>query len=122
MGNIHRGDIEFTVDKKVYTLRYSINAMCDLEERLGQSVVEVGTLMSDPAKLSMSVIRSIFWAGLRDHHEAITETEAGRIMSALGIVEASQMIAKAFASAFPEVQTPGPLSRAALGKSTGKEH
>jgi tail tube GTA-gp10-like protein len=121
MGNPHKGEIAFTLDKTVYTLRYSINAMCELEDRMGTTVVEIGALMSDPTKLSIGMVRSIFWAGLRDHHEVVTEQDAGRLMDALGLVNAAQMIGKAFTAAFPEVQASGPLP-AAPGASTGKAH
>jgi tail tube GTA-gp10-like protein len=121
MANAKKGEVEFTHDKKVYTLRYSINAMCELEDRMGQSVVAIGALMSDPGRVKISMMRTMFWAGLRDHHEAMTEADAGRLMDGIGLVEAGQMIAKAFEAAFPEAQTSGPLPTA-QGTSTGKAH
>jgi hypothetical protein len=123
MANINKGEVEFTSGKKVYTLSFSTNAMCDLEDRLGKSIVEIGGLMSDTSNVRITLMRTIFWAGLRDHHEAMTEVEAGRLMDAVGLIEASQMIAKAFAAAFPEAPANGPLPEPApRSKSTGKAH
>jgi tail tube GTA-gp10-like protein len=127
MANAHRGEVEFTVGKKVYTLKFSTNAMCELETAVGGNVIEMANSLSDTAKMSIRTIRTVFWAGLRDHHEAVTEVEAGRLMDELGLVEASQMIAKAFTLAFPaEVPPAGPLPGLPAGKarnaSTGKAH
>jgi hypothetical protein len=124
MANPQKGDVEFTVAKKVYTLKFSINAMVELEDKLGGSIVDIANTMSDPAKMGVKMMRTVFWAGLRDHHEAMTETDAGRIMEEIGLVEASQMVAKAFALAFPEAQAPVPLQVPAKRQagSTGKAH
>ena len=123
MANPHKGEVEFTLGKKVYTLRFSINAMCVLEESTGGSVIELANLMSDPAKVGVKTLRTVFWAGLRDHHEALTETDAGKLMDELGLVEAAQMVVKAFTLAFPENNAPAPLPQ---GKrqtaSSGKAH
>jgi tail tube GTA-gp10-like protein len=127
MANPVKGEVEFALGKKVYTLKFSTNAMCELETALGGNVVELAHSMSDPAKMSIRTIRTVFWAGLRDHHEAVSEHEAGRLMDDLGLVEASQLIAKAFSLAFPTEAAPaGPLPGLPQGKSrnasTGKAH
>jgi hypothetical protein len=123
MANPHKGEVEFTLGKKVYTLKFSTNAMCEMETALGGNVVELASMMADPSKLSIRTIRTVFWAGLRDHHEAVTEVEAGRLMDDLGLVEASQMIAKAFTLAFPEAPASGPFpGKAPRNASTGKAH
>jgi tail tube GTA-gp10-like protein len=123
MANPHKGEVEFTVGKKVYTLKFSINAMCELENALGGSVVDIANTLSDPSKMGVKTMRTVFWAGLRDHHEALDEIEAGRVMDELGLVEASQLVATAFAKAFPEAQAPGPLpAPKRQAASTGKAH
>lgn len=122
MSNPHKGEVEFTIDKKVYTLDYSINAMCELEDKLGGSIIQIADLMSDPAKLSIKNARTLFWAGLRDHHETITETEAGRLMTDIGIAQAMEMVGKAFTLAFPAVEGAGPLAAKGQASSTGKAH
>jgi tail tube GTA-gp10-like protein len=123
LANAHKGEVEFTLDKKVYTLHFSINAMCELEDKLGGSVVEMANIAADPSKISMKTMRTLFWAGLLDHHEAITEVDAGRLIDQIGLVDAMQMLAKAFTLSFPaEVVAAGPLAEAAQQASTGKAH
>jgi hypothetical protein len=124
MANPHRGEVEFTVGKKVYTLVYSINAMCELEGALNASVVAIANSMSDPARMGVKTMRTVFWAGLRDHHEALTEADAGRLMDQVGLIDAAQHIVKAFTMAFPsDASAPHPLATAAAPRtSTGKRH
>src|SRR5262245_7728372 len=121
MGNAIRGEVEFAVGKKVYTLCYSINAMCELESKLGDSIVAIGNLMADPTKLSIQKARTIFVSGMIEHHEAITEIEAGRIMTDLGLPTTVELVSKAMAQAFPEVDAKGPLP-VKVDLSTGKAH
>ena len=83
MANHHKGEVDFTVAKKVYTFAFSINAMCEMEAALGGNVVDLANMMSDPAKMSIKTMRTVFWAGLRDHHEELTEVDAGRLMNDL---------------------------------------
>jgi tail tube GTA-gp10-like protein len=123
MANPIKGEVEFTVDKKVYTLCFSINAMCELEDKFGSSILAVANLMGDPAKISMKTVRTMFWAGLKDHHEAMTEVEAGRLMSVLGMQQVMDLMAKGFTQAFPEADTKRPLGTpASVDVSTGKAH
>ena len=125
MGNPHKGEVEFTVGEKTYTLYFSINALCELEEALGGNVVELATLMADASKLSIKNVRTIFWAGLRDHHEAMSLTDAGRLMSDMGIAEAMELVAKAFTLSFPDTggEAKRPLrSNSSARVSTGKGH
>ena len=126
MGNPHKGEVEFTVGKKVYTLHFSINAMCELEEAMGGAgITELAMQMSDPSKFKLKDMRTMFWAGLRDHHEAMTAQDAGRLMNDLGMMEAMNLVAKAFTLAFPAVEDTGPLAGLPGGQSlesTGKTH
>ena len=125
MANPHKGEVEFTVAKTVYTLHFSINAMVELEEAMGGiGITELAMQMGDPSKFKLKDLRTIFWAGLRDHHEAMSAVDAGRLMSELGMVEAMQLVAKAFTLAFPAVDPDaGPFdAKVKPLKSTGKAH
>ena len=117
MSNPHKGEIEFTVGGKTYTLYFSINAMCELEDALGGNVVELATLMADSSKVSIKNVRTVFWAGLRDHHEAMSITDAGRLMSEMGVAQAMELVAKAFTLAFPDG---GEAKRPLRGNSTAR--
>lgn len=123
MSNQHRGEVEFTLNKKVHTLHFSTNAMCELENAFGDGVLQIAQKMSDTAHLKISDLRTIFWAGLRDYHEAITPNEAGKLMDGIGLAKASELIAKAFTQSFPEAAVP--LDKGQPGEapnSTGQTH
>lgn len=110
MANRHRGTVEFRYDGKTYTLSFSINAMCELEDLLGDSFGDMMAKAQDPTKVSMKTVRAMFWAGLRDHHNEMTIQDAGHLMTEIGLTEAGELVAKAFAAAMPEAaKAAGPL-------------
>jgi hypothetical protein len=104
MANKLKGEVGFDVDGARYTLAFSINALCELEEKLGGAVVDLGTMMTGGKRFS--TMRSVFWCGLTEHHPELTEKEAGKIMTAIGFNKADALIGEAFALAFPEVTPP----------------
>ena len=61
---------------KPYTLRYDFNAMCDMEDILGKSVMEV---FKSEDQIGFKVFRSIIWAGLNRTHPMTVE-EAGELV------------------------------------------
>lgn len=98
MANPHRGEVELKAGEKTYTLVYTINALCELEEETGKSVdLLIAEINTDKPKLS--AIRALFWAGLRTHHKMTVE-EAGEVMQAAGPVLAAVSSQKAVALAF----------------------
>lgn len=115
MANKLRGEVGFEADGKSYTLAFSINALCQMEDRIGVSVADVGTALS--GKRRYSTLRSLFWCALCDYHPGLTEQDAGRIMAAIGTNKADALVAEAFKLAFPD---PGPLDgEAAASGQTG---
>lgn len=102
MGNRQKGEVEFESGGKTYTLAFSINALCSLEEEMGMGVAEVGKLMQDPAKVRLSNARMMFRIGLSDHHPDIDTNQAGALMTALTLPKAMELMGNAFIAAFPE--------------------
>lgn len=96
MANKHRGEVALGD----YTLSFSVNAICDLESALGESVTAIAARLSDPAGVSVSTLRSLLWAGLQDNH-SVSLKEAGKIMTDAGIAEAAEKVGEAFTLAFP---------------------
>lgn len=106
MSNPHKGELSFTVDEKTYKLSYSINSLCELEDMLGEGVAQIASLMADPSKMKLKIVRAVFWAGLLDNWPDVQVEEAGAIMSKLieeqGANKGLELIVKGFALAFPE--------------------
>ena len=90
------GEVRFEADGAAHVLRFGINALCALEERLGMGVQDIGAAME--GNLQLRMLRSIFWAALG---ATGTEQAAGALMDAVGIERASALVVEAFAAAFP---------------------
>lgn len=110
MANAHRGELAFDVEGKEYTLHFSANAICELEDKLDRSFLSISkdlaAASTDPTQIRMSTLRAIFWSGLRDHHPDIDLQIAGELMiKAGGLAKAMDMISEAFTRAFPAAET-----------------
>lgn len=101
MANPNRGSVALQVGDRAYTLSYSINALCELEELLDKPVASIIEAIQKPAELRMSSVRAIIWAGLQDHHQGLTVQEAGQIASEAGMQAAMSKVGEAFRLAFP---------------------
>jgi len=104
MANQHKGEYSFEVDGKSYTLRFSADTICDLEERLDKSMSQISELMSDPATMSMRTVRQFFFAGLVAKHGNLDAESMGLLFKALSPVEAMQHVVKSFSLAFAEAE------------------
>lgn len=103
MPNPHKGDVEFKAGKKTYTLCYSIDAICVLEESTGKTLLQLGEEMRDIKSVKMSLVRSIVYAGLIEHHPSITLKEAGElIIAAGGSIKVMEKFSEAMAAAFQQ--------------------
>lgn len=105
MANPHRGEVSFKAGEKDYTLCFTINAVCELEDRLGKSV---GEIVSDMGRIS--VVRAVLWAGLLHHHKVSIE-QAGEIMHEAGAAATAQAINAAMAMAFPQPEAGAPSKK-----------
>ena len=116
MANPHKGEVELKAGDKRYILRFSIDAICALEEATGKSFPVLAVEMSDPAKFTVSLVRQILFAGLTTEHPDITLREAGEIiLEAGGLIEVMGKVGEAFELAFPAKEargTPRPPNRA----------
>lgn len=129
MPNIHRGETaEFVVNNKTYALRFSMNALCELENAFGRGIIDIIEEMRvwSPAdgpdgqpieeteeqrtarvnRIRLSFVRTLFWAGLRERHPQVTLADAGELISDMGgLLVAMERIAAAFAAALPEARS-----------------
>lgn len=121
MANPHKGEVELIAGDETYRLRFSINAMVELEDHFDMGITELGDLMGDPTKFRLKTFRKIVWAGLTDNHDNLSESEVGEIISLAGIPATTQAIQKAFSEAFPQSEAgdkenPRKASRGGTGK------
>jgi hypothetical protein len=96
-------DVRFEAAGKPYRLCFSANALCALEEATGAGVDALGATLQDEKGKRLSLVRSVLWAGLQEHHAAEVKTvhDAGRVIDAVGFDEAVSLIAKGFGVALP---------------------
>lgn len=86
MANKARGEIPLTVGGREYTLRLSINAICELETELEKRGIDPNyvAFFRKARKGSLASARLLLWACLRDHHPSLSVADAGELIEALG--------------------------------------
>lgn len=94
MANRERGEVELRAGDKTYVLRYTTNALVQLEDMLGKPVTKMG------GDISMKEARAMVWAGLLHAHPDLTPEQAGDIMDAAGLSEAARAVGEALRLAF----------------------
>lgn len=105
MANPYRGEVTLSAADDTFTLSYSVNAICELEEFFdGKPIGEIAESLGDGSSVKMSTIRALVWAGLRDHHPDVDLTAAGVIASKAGIPACMDAIGKAFERTFPPAE------------------
>lgn len=110
MANRQKGEVAFQLEGKAYTLRYSIDALCALEQSTGMKISEIGLLSGGAA--GITELRALLWAGLRERHAELDLKAAGELIRLDKVAELTKSIVDAFMAAFPElkgVAASGPL-------------
>jgi hypothetical protein len=108
MANKQKGEVDLRVGGKVYTLRYSTNAICVLEAAFDDDVQSIAKRFEDAEKgVRMSDVRHFFHAALIDNHPEIGLDEAGLIITDAGIDVAMSAASDAFQAMFAPNQAGG---------------
>lgn len=107
MANRHRGEVDVEVPSGTWTLRFSTNAICELEDREDCGIGEIIARLDDPARMRMSLLRTLVWAGLRDKHPDLTVEQAGDIITDAGMSAMVGKLGEAFQLAFPDADGGG---------------
>lgn len=113
MANPVKGEVSFEANEKVYKMRFSANALCELEDQVGMGINAIATQLADPNNLRLKTVRAVFWASLLDYHPDITLRQAGDLVTEINMTEALKLITKAFELTFqdaPKVRPPKPGS------------
>lgn len=112
------GSAGATVDLggRVRRLRYTFNALIELEDRLGVSLFGVngGGLGDALRSLTAKKARTLVWAALLHEEPELTEQEVGDWITMTNLPDVSNAVAAALAEAMP-VQEPDAPSRGTAG-------
>lgn len=99
MANPVRGEVAVSFGDRTLTLSFSVDAICQLEDRTGQVVRELGArILTEEA---MAFKRTLLWAALRDHHPEVTHKAAGELMLEDGSEDLWPAFLKAWSAAWP---------------------
>ena len=120
MANAHKGEVAFEAEGQRYVLRFSIDAICQLEAETSKGIVALISELQDRDKMSITLARQMLWAGLREHHPDITVKDAGELIPAAGGMSALlTLFSKAFASSFPSLENKSTRPRQAGNPRNG---
>lgn len=98
MTNPVKGQVALQLGDLELTLEFTIDALCALEGRLDLTARQIlARLTTDD---SMTFVRALLWAGLREHH-TYTERQAGELMRGPGRRQIRVKAVAAFLSAWP---------------------
>ncbi len=115
MSNLQTGAVRVQALGKLYTLQFTINALCILEAELGANdTMDIQKMIGD--RPSITALRTLFWAGLQEHQPQSTKEEAGRVIDAVGLVQATEAMTTALMAAMGTMAPGGaaaPLAPAA---------
>lgn len=109
------GEVSFEVAGARYVLRYGINELCQLEDRLQIDVTDLAEKMA--RGLNMRTLRTMFACGLSDGK---TDAEAGALIDAIGLQRAGELVGQALQASFPQAEAkPANPRKAAAGTGSG---
>ena len=86
-------------DGKQRQLRLGFNALCRIEQALRISGSDIAKALA--GSVSLSVIRTILWAGLSHEDTSLTEEAVGELIDLAQLTYIGQKIAEAVEAAFP---------------------
>jgi len=104
MANKQRGEVSIEALGETWRLKFSTNAICELEDLLDEPLSVTAEKMNDPKTAKIKTLRAVLWAGLVDGHEGITIRQAGEIMDEAGAALVGEKIGEAFQIAFPQTE------------------
>lgn len=98
-----RKAITFTAGINTHHMRYSVNSLIELEDKLKQPMFEIFKAATE-GRVRLRDIRTLVWAGLIHENKQLTEQEAGEIIDEVGFNNVVELVGMAMAEAFPKVQ------------------
>lgn len=104
MANIHRGEVSLDAGGRVYTLRLSVNALCDLEGVVQRPATAAIADLVDAGKganVDFRLARAVIWAAMLGNSPGATLEDAGELIEAAGLGPVMESIGKMITAAFP---------------------
>lgn len=103
MANAQKGEVSFEALGETWTIKLGTNAMCEIEDATGESINTIGQSMNSE-KFTMRLMRTVFFCGMADYHDKLTERQVGNILDEIGFDKASDIMMRAFVLATPEAK------------------
>lgn len=102
--NLLKGEVPLKVGNKEYRLKFTTNALCELEDRLDKGVSEVIIAAASKDIPSLNTVRCLlFCACMQYHQEEVTSLAvAGHIIDEAGYSETWIAVVKAVAACLPD--------------------
>jgi regulator of replication initiation timing len=91
MANKERALVEIELNDKMRKIRYTLNSLAELEDKLGVSLDELNTL-----KMGIKQLRAFLWAGLIHEDENLTEKEVGEWVDLDNMTYINEKVTEAF--------------------------
>jgi hypothetical protein len=95
--DIKQTGITIMLDKERH-MQFSLNAMCDLEEKFG----DVGKAMDAMQEGSMKAIRYLLYLSLANEDETLTEKKVGALINVNTLAEVMHKLTEAMVISMPE--------------------
>ena len=99
-----KGETRFKSGGKEYTLKFTFNAFCDLEDSFDLSIQQILKKLEAASKkgdFSLRDVRAMMRCGLSHFHPGILTDQAGAIIEGLGNrMEAFDLVTSAFIAGF----------------------
>lgn len=102
MANKQKGEVAISALGRDLTLKFSTNALCELEDLTGKSAIEVANSLDDEKSVTMKLLRQLVYSGLlHNDGDQISLKDTGEIIDEIGHAVIGEKIAEAFVLAFP---------------------
>ncbi len=107
MANAKKGELSVRLDGKTVSLALTFNALCELEDHFGETIIPLMTRLQDEATLSFREVRSFLHVVLRQKLPDATIEDAGRLIEENGLEVFGQLIERSRVLSSGDDATPG---------------
>ena len=122
MANRERGAVEIEALGRTLTLRFSFNAMCEIEEHFDKSFDDVMESLNGKSR-RLTTLRGVLWGALGENEPRPSLDEIGTVIDDVGPAEIGEALGNAFQAAFPQpeegkAKNPRKASKAGTGQTS----